>query len=117
MPLGSSNPLGKTGTMLTVAVSAEMVYQLVGANLSSPQTNELNAGARAPTVSKWVSLTNVEAAAWVLFLCALDGSWWPALGGGIALVSMAAKYKYAISSGIKAGGKPTENYLGWGNPT
>jgi hypothetical protein len=100
-----------TGTrMLTVAVAAEMVYQLVGSNMSSPQTAELNAAARAPTIQKWVTLTNVEAAAWIIFLCLLDGSLWPALGGGIAAVGMWAKYAYAIRSGLASVEPGTESY-------
>ena len=93
-----------------MAVAAEMVYQLVGSNMSSPQTAELNAGARAPTIQKWVNLTNVEAGAWVIFLCILDQSLWPFLGGGLALGGMALKYRYAINSGLKNGGPTTENY-------
>jgi len=96
--------------MLTVAVAAEMVYQLVGSNMSSPQTAELNASARAPTISKWVNLTNCEAAGWIVFLCLLDNSLWPALGGGLAGVGMWAKYKYAINSGLKNGAPGTEQY-------
>jgi hypothetical protein len=96
--------------MLTVAVAAEMVYQLIGSNLSSPQTAELNAPARAATVGKWVNLTNAEAFAWIIFLCILDKSYWPLLGGGIALAGMALKYKYAINSGLKNKQPPTENY-------
>jgi hypothetical protein len=96
--------------MLTVAVAAEMVYQLVGSNMSSPQTAELNAAARAPTINKWVNLTNAEALAWIVFLCALDKSLWPALGGGIAGVGMWLKYRYAIQSGLKNAAPPTENY-------
>lgn len=101
---------GHGGRMLKVAVSAELVYQLVGANMSSPQTAELNAGARAPTISKWVTLTNVEAAAWTAILCVLDGSLWPVLGGGIAAVGMWLKYKHAIASGLNSGEPGTENY-------
>lgn len=102
-----------TGTrMLTVAVAAEMVYQLVGSNMSSPQTAELNAAARAPTIKKWVNLTNVEATAWTIFLCILDGSLWPALGGGLAGVGMWFKYKHAISSGLANAAPGTENYRG-----
>lgn len=96
--------------MLTVAVAAEMVYQLVGSNMSSPQTAELNAAARAPTISKWVTLTNAEAAAWIIFMCALDQSLWPLLGGGIAGVGMWLKYRYAINSGLQNGAPPTEQY-------
>ena len=100
-----------TGTrMLTVAVSAEMVYQLVGSNMSSPQTAELNAAARAPTISKWVNLTNLEAAAWIIFLCLLDGSLWPLLGGGLALGGMFLKYSYAIRAGLDNGAPGTEQY-------
>jgi hypothetical protein len=100
-----------TGTrMLTVAVAAEMVYQLVGSNMSSPQTAELNAAARAPTIQKWVNLTNAEAAAWIIFLCLLDGSLWPLLGGGLAAIGMFAKYAYAIQSGLNSSEPGTEQY-------
>ena len=96
--------------MLTVAVAAELVYQLFGSNMSSPQTGEMNAHARAPTLDKWVTLTNAECAAWIGFLCVLDKSWWPALGGALAGVSMYAKYKYAIKSGLESNEPPTEDY-------
>jgi hypothetical protein len=100
-----------TGTrMLTVAVAAEMVYQLVGSNMSSPQTAELNAAARAPTIQKWVNLTHVEAAAWIIFLCLLDASLWPLLGGGLALGGMVLKYSYAIRSGLDSAEQGTERY-------
>jgi hypothetical protein len=96
--------------MLSVAVSAEMVYQLVGANLSSPQTNELNAGARAPTLRKWVTVTNLEAAGWIAFLIILDGSLWPLIGGGLALAGMMVKYRYAINAGTSSPAPGTEVY-------
>lgn len=102
--------LGGTGRMLTVAVSAEMVYQLVGSNMSSPQTAELNAAARAPTISKWVNLTNLEAVGWIVFLSVLDGSLWPAFGGGLALAGMYFKYKHAIAAGLSKTEQPTESY-------
>jgi hypothetical protein len=96
--------------MLTVAVAAEMVYQLVGSNMSSPQTAELNAAARAPTIAKWVNLTNAEAAGWIVFLCLLDQSLWPLLGGGLALGGMVLKYAYAIRSGLSSAEPGTEQY-------
>lgn len=96
--------------MMAVAMAAEMVYQLVGSNLSSPQTAQLNAKARAGDIAFWVNLTNAEALAWIVFLCVLDQSLWPAVGGLIALISMVAKYRYAISSGLNKPDPPTENY-------
>lgn len=100
-----------TGTrMLTVAVAAEMVYQLVGSNMSSPQTAELNASARAPTIGKWVNLTMAECAAWVIFLAWLDHSWWPVLGGVLAAAGMWLKYRHAITSGLRNGAPGTESY-------
>lgn len=100
-----------TGTrMLTVAVAAEMVFQLVGANMSSPQTAELNAHARAPTLAKWLHITNVDAVAWTLFFCFLDRSLWPALGGGLAALEMHYKYRYAIGAGLESKAPGTENY-------
>lgn len=89
--------------MLAVATAAEVVYQVASANLSSPQSNELDAGARAPTLQKWVNISNAEAGAWVAFLCILDGSLWPALGGGLALAGLVIKYRHAISSGLAGG--------------
>jgi hypothetical protein len=113
MAIGDSN---KRNRAIMVAVSAEMVYQLTGSNMSSPQTAELNAGARAPTLKKWVMLTNVESLAWILFLTILDMSLWPIIGGLIALGGMVWKYDYAIKCGLKSNAPATENYNNPGSP-
>ena len=101
----SAGRSGRSLRMLTVAAAAEIVYQAASANLSSPQSNELDAGARAPTLQKWINISNAESAGWVLFLCVMDGSLWPALGGGLALGGMFLKYRHAISSGLENGGE------------
>lgn len=95
---------------MTVVGSAEMVYQLTGSNMSSPQTAELNAGARAPTIDKWVKITHYEAIGWTAFLCWLFGNLWPIVGGGLAWSGMYGKYRYAIASGLDSDAPPTENY-------
>lgn len=101
---------GTVGPAIRVAIAAELVLQLTGANMSSPQTAELNAAARAPTIGKWVNLNNAEAAGWILFLTVLDRSPWWIVGGGLAGAGMYAKYRYAINSGLKNGAPPTERY-------
>lgn len=95
---------------MTVVGSAELVYQLTGSNMSSPQTAELNAGARAPTIDKWVKITQYEAAAWTAFLCWLFGNFWPVVGGALTWSGMWGKYRYAIKCGLSSGAPPTENY-------
>lgn len=93
-----------------MAITAEMIYQLNGCNMSSPQTAHLNAEARAPTISFWVMLTNWEAAAWTLFFWWLYGSPWALVGGGLAGSGMYGKYRYAITAGLKSKSAPTEDY-------
>lgn len=95
---------------MTVVGAAELVYQLTGSNMSSPQTAELNANARAPTIDKWVRITHYEAIGWTGFLCWLFGNPWPLVGGGLAWSGMYGKYRYAISSGLDSTEPPTEDY-------
>lgn len=106
--INDTNRKFKRGT--EVAITAEMVYQLTGSNMSSPQTAEMNAPARAGTISKWVKITHWEAVGWTAFFMWLYGSWWPAVGGILSWSGMYGKYRYAISSGLRNGGPPTENY-------
>lgn len=96
--------------MLSVYAGAELVYQLVGANLSSPQTAELNARRRAPTIGKWVVMANSKALFWIIGLCILDGSLWPAVGGGLAITDMHFSYRYAINCGLDSDAPGTEDY-------
>lgn len=101
---------GNSGRMVRVAIAAELVWQLYGCNMSSPQTAHLNAKARAPTIGGWVTLTNAEAVSWVVFLCVLDDSLWPALGGSLAGGTMWLKYRFAIKKGLAESAPGTENY-------
>lgn len=104
------NQTGGNGIALLVA--AGIVYEIIAANCSSPQTTELNAGARAPTLMKWVALGDVQA---IMFL-SLAGYFDKkhraaiALGGGTALVLMHGLYMHAKASGMKNPGQPTEQY-------
>jgi hypothetical protein len=102
--------VGGVGRMLGVYAGGELVYQLTGANLSSPQTAELNARKRAPTIGKWVLMTHGKSLFWITLLCSLDKSLWPALGGGLAALDMHLSYRYAIRSGLESGQPGTETW-------
>jgi hypothetical protein len=95
---------------MIVATTAEMIYQLTGSNMSSPQTAKMNAPARADTIDEWVNITVIEAIGWIIFFCWLYGSLWPIVGGGLAMSGMWGKYRYAITSGLREGGPATEDY-------
>lgn len=101
---------GAVSRATTVGVFAALAYDITSANLSSPQTFELNAGQRAGTLSKWLNLNLVEAAAWGIFGSLLDGSGLPMLGVVLGTASMYLKYKYAIRSGQASGLPDMENH-------
>lgn len=99
-----------------VALTAEMIYQLTGSNMSSPQTAHLNAKARAKDIGFWVKLTQWEAFAWTGFFWWLYGSPWALVGGLLAWSGMWGKYRYAIMKGLSDNEPPTENYQNANKP-
>ena len=103
---------GRRSHAILTAVSAEVVWQITSKALSSPQTAELDAEARAPTIWKWVRIAGWESAGWITFLCVLDESLWPAVGGILAGVTTYAQYRYAIKSGLNGNSRPGGGYGG-----
>ena len=110
MAITGGNGGARITRMLAVYAGAELVYQLTGANLSSPQTAEMNARKRAATIGKWVAMTHGKSVFWIGLLCTLDGSAWPLLGGGLAAADMHFSYRYAIRSGLSSNAPGTETY-------
>jgi hypothetical protein len=95
---------GKTNSRaVKVAVFAALSYDVTSANLSSPQTFELNSGQRGPTLAKWLKMNCIEAVAWGIGGSILDESLWPLVGSTIGIASMYIKYQYAIKSGQQSG--------------
>jgi hypothetical protein len=103
---------GRRNRAILVAVAAEVVWQITSKALSSPQTAELDAVARAPTIWKWVKIAGWESAAWITFLCVLDGSLWPATGGVLAGGTTYMQYRHAIDSGLAGNSRPGGGYGG-----
>lgn len=96
---------------LTMAVYAALVYDIVAATNSSPQTTEINAAKRADTLMKWVYLGLAQAAAFVLIGAYLDSERWPPiLGGGLAGVLLWYQYEHAKASGLASNQQGTETY-------
>lgn len=96
---------------LTVAIYAALVYDIVAATNSSPQTTEINAAKRADTLMKWVYLGLAQAAAFVIIGTYLDKERWPPLvGGGLAGILLWVQYEHAKKSGLESNQPGTEQY-------
>lgn len=96
---------------VTFMVSAGLVYEVIAAACSSPQTTEINAGARSATLMKWVHIGLAQAALFVLIAAYLGKKKWPALlGGGLAGGLMYAQYAHARAAGLRSDAPGTERY-------
>src|SRR5271168_4450042 len=82
-------------------VSAGIVAEIVAKACSSPQTAELNADKRAPTLMKWVNVGTIEAIALVLFAAAIDRTHRAEIlaGGFLAAGITYGEYMHALRSG------------------
>jgi len=93
-------------------VSAGIVYEIIAAACSSPQTTEINASARADTLMKWVHLGVGQAAVFIVIAAVIDSKHRNAIIGGGALAAglMYIQYAHAKKAGLRNGGPPTETY-------
>lgn len=95
---------------ITFMVAAGLVYEIIAAACSSPQTTEINASTRADTLMKWVLIGMAQAVVFVLIATAMDRKRWPSLlGGGLAGAMLWTSYAHAKSAGLKNGGPATES--------
>lgn len=103
---------GAASKGIAFLVGGGIVYEIVAANVSSPQTTELNASARAETLMKWVHLGMAQSAVFVAAAAILDGAHRaPILAGGVlAMVLMEGLYLHAKAAGLANGGPPTEQH-------
>jgi hypothetical protein len=106
--------LGGTDERSGVAflIAAEMVFAVVAACCSSPQTAELNAQARAATLMKWVKIGMVVSGGFVAAAAFYDPRHAKPLvaGGVIAGGTMYYLYAHARMAGLANGGTPTEDW-------
>jgi hypothetical protein len=102
----------KGGSGIAFLVSAGIVFEIIAYSCSSPQTTELNADKRAPTLMKWVHIGQLQSAGFIGVAATIDkGHRGPILAGGItAMVISEILYVHAKQAGLSNGGPPTEEY-------
>lgn len=95
---------------IAFVVSAGIVYEIIAAACSSPQTAEINANSRSDTLMKWVHLGIAQAALFVVAAAVIDKKHRVAiLAGGItAGVLMYVQYVHALKAGLASNEPGTE---------
>ena len=101
--------LGSDDDVLTFLAAVILVYTIVAAACSSPQTAEINAHARSKTLMKWVWIGLAQSAVFIVIATTVDKKRWPTLlGGGLAGGLLAASYIYAKHCGLNSSAPGTE---------
>lgn len=102
---------GSNSDGIAFLVSAGIVYEIIAAACSSPQTTEINAGARAGTLMKWVYVGLVQAALFVAVAAKIDKKHRAAIiaGGTTAGGLMWAQYAHAKRAGLASSAPGTES--------
>lgn len=100
MPVAEVNGSGDGVALL---VGAGLVYEVIAAACSSPQTAEINADRRSETLMKWVYIGSEQAAFFIIIAALIDRKHAKAIiaGGFLAWVLMFISYHYANTSGLK----------------
>jgi len=105
---------GNGGTdAAVIGIYAAVVYDVISATNSSPQTTEINAKARAGTLMKWVYIGLAQAALFVVIGMAAEApgkKWRPMVGGGLAAALLWIQYVHAKKAGLESSEPGTEQY-------
>lgn len=105
-------PIAAAGNGVPFLVAAGIVYEIIAAACSSPQTTEINAGTRAPTLMKWVHIGLAQSVLFIGIAAAVDRRharpiiWGGALAAGI----MYGSYWHAKHAGLASSAPGTETW-------
>src|SRR5581483_10386853 len=104
--------LGGSGKGVAFLVSAGVMYEIIAAACSSPQTTELNAPARADTLMKWVHLCVAQGLLFVGLAALYDRKQATPIvvGGLLAAALLYVQHVLVRNSGLDNGGPPAERY-------
>jgi hypothetical protein len=102
---------GSSSDGVAFIVSAGIVYEIVAAACSSPQTAEINADKRADTLMKWVHLGLAQSALFILIAAVVDRKHATAIitGGLMAGGIMYWSYGHAMKAGLASCKEGTED--------
>lgn len=91
-------------------VAAGIVYEIIAAACSSPQTTEINAKSRSDTLMKWVHIGIGQAAIFIAIAAFIDKRHrFAIVGGGVtAAALMYAQYVHAKQAGLSSTEPGTE---------
>lgn len=105
-------PITNTESGVPFLVAAGIVFEIIAAACSSPQTAELNAEKRAATLMKWVNIGMVESALFIFLAASIDSRHARPIvaGGALAGGIMYASYWHAKRSGLASNKPGTENW-------
>lgn len=103
--------LGANSRGIAFLVSAGIVYEIVAAACSSPQTTEINASSRADTLMKWVNIGLGQAAVFVVAAAMIDHKHAGPIivGGALAGTLMYVSYAHAKQAGLDSCEPGTES--------
>lgn len=94
---------------LAFMVSGGLVYEIIAAACSSPQTTEINADKRADTLMKWVWIGLGQAALFVAVAAAISDTPNAVIAGGLLGGGlMLAQYQHAKRAGLASNARGTE---------
>ena len=99
-----------TSDGIAFIISAEVVYAIIAAACSSPQTTEINADSRADTLMKWVYIGMAQSALFVGIAAWIDPAHRGAIlaGGLLAGIVMWMSYAHARTAGLASDQPGTE---------
>lgn len=102
----------RAGWGIAFLVGGGAVAEFVAKACSSPQTVEINADKRAPTLMKWVHIGLGEATIMVALAALFDPQYrTPLILGGVAEgIITYAEYMHGKQSGLKSSQEGTEDY-------
>lgn len=102
----------RRGGGIAFLVAAGIVYEIIAAACSSPQTTEINAKSRSDTLMKWVHLGIGQSAIFIGLAAWIDAEHRVEIisGGGLAALLMYGQYVHAKEAGMKSNKPGTESY-------